>query len=728
MQLSIPATLLAICSLAATSCKDTEITEIENSAAIYIEGANSNKLSSGPQSTLIEQQSKSSINWQPWSSQVFTLAKQEKKTVLAFIGSSTNSYTKLILDDLARSNRTGKQINHNHICTLIDADIYPAQLILAEKLHTLSNQKLSNPIIIWYSHEGLPISWISIQQSQISRVNEMIQQTSHTIDTLWHDSSEYVLHNSRDSIAKLKSYINESQSVEALKASEMNRFARKLLANYDHNTGQIDNLPVYPPSEHLQLVSQLDEKKFPKLQDIAHDTIDQFIYSPMIDPISGGVYTRRLETTWDKPEFAKDLSTQAQTATALINAGQRFDHKRSIQQAKEILDFCDQQLLDPTTNLYKLAINHSVIDYVDSPDLWTADELKNILSEEEFRIISIAFDIRNLGNLPMIDDPRRQLYKQNSLGLRSSLEDIAYKLSIPQDKLNALYTSATKKIAKQKTSHKPDAQTSALVAAGPNIELATAYATLALRTNDELAEKKARELYDQIRQLFVKDNSISQAYFNGEDVGVPANANVYARMVKLALQMYQLTLEPNYLKHAVACQNQMRKNFYDQSISTMTESNSEDSPVPLQFGFNTMPNTRMRPSTHAISYSNLSTLLQLTGDVGYKNELDSVMPKINNSNGHSTAIYIDYLSAYYASQKPCVYFIGALTNDEQKAMHKFAIQSAVKVAKIHPDHPTHFHKQNTAAADIPNTAVVQKNGKTIGVASSLAELKKFLAE
>lgn len=647
---TLTATVSLVALVAFSSCKsdsgdDLTLDEFEETIPISTQ----NNLTD-TQSSLLQRQSTSAINWQPWSKEIFEEASQEKKTVFAFIGSGTDSHNIAALNRLNQSPQACATLNEHHINILVDSDIHPDLEFFAASLCLKSGTPVSTPLLVWFSLEGIPISWIPISHGQKYNIAEFISRTSNTVSHMWQDSPEYVLKNSREDFTRrMNSYLPEP-TLDEDKLLPL-RATRQAASLFDPTTATIDGMGKMSIARYIKLLTtasrhpDLSEAQSQRYLKIAGLTADSMLLRGLIDPLDGGVYSGIERSTTALPIFSKKLRTQAYSMDALYSLYQVTQTPRYLKAADSILQYTLNQLAQPDGS-YSLGIIYDSPNLQDNPCTWTLEELEAALTPEEMKLCALAFGIKGLGNIPLEDDPDRAYFRQNTLTWKLDQKELAQQSGLSSTTLDQTLSSITKKLAKLRTEKKPAPLHEKLSTADSMALLASSYVKAYQATKDPKHLERAAQTLSFIRNT-LQDSSetLYQASFNGKRLDHTARGIAFANVCQAALDLHEATQDSNWLKYASKTHQNMSKHLGSTLNYHITESDGTDYPYPLTpYQHLTFP-ALDNGNTWAIAYSNAKRLSKLQPSDELQKQSNSLEAVLLSALKTSPLASIDFLTA-----------------------------------------------------------------------------------
>lgn len=728
----LSATFAVCVCLGSSACRSKNISQNPDAEdkVSYIAEIHQNNLGNN-QSDFIAAQANSPIHWQQWDKTSFTHAASERKTVLALIGSGTNPNTLDLLRRINQSHTLCSLLNKHHVNILIDANIHSDLALLANNLCQVRNARISAPLLVWFSYEGYPISWTSVGFGKNQNMEDILIRMSSTVYQLWRDSPEYVLQNSRDDYQRIKKTSSpKPPSTTPAITNEVIKTIRQAASLFDPTSGTVDGIGHFSPARYLDVIlTASDHPDISKIQrqhylDIATRMADHTLVRGLNDPLDGGVFAGVQRNTCDLPNFSKNLGDQSKALKTLYSLYQKSGNIKFLKTADNIVTYIENNLALPD-NSYALGIIYGSTVAQDSPCTWTLEEIETALTKEEIRICTIAFGLRGLGNIPLIDDPDRSYFRKNTLTWKLPPEELASRTSLDIPTLNQKLESITKKLAKLRAEKLDKPFIEHLSTSAATAELVSAYATAFRVTGDNNHLQRAIKALNYIKNHLIDDNgNLLVASYNGKPSSYRARAIDHALVCQAALDLHECTANPTWLELGRNIHNQMTNRFGNESNSFIKEHTG--SHYPLTYG-SFRPFTLISfdtPSTWALASSNALRLSLLAGGEEYKalktqrKTLSGIMSPIANK---LVLPSLDFLRTDTRLQFKQIYIKAPASS----ALFKRALDKACIIIPVN-DHGTYPELGIQPTQISPGSAVVISRGTPLGTASNKEELDKLL--
>src|SRR5690348_12537263 len=210
---------------------------------------------------------------------------------------------------------------------------------------------------------------------------------------------------------------------------------------YDAEHGGFGSAPKFPHPSALDLLMQrYTENHDAKLLEIVSGTLEKMAKGGIYDQLAGGFHRYSVDEHWIVPHFEKMAYDNSELLKNYVHAYQAFGDDEFARVARDIMRWMDEWLSDRERGGF-YASQDADYSLDDDGDYftWTLDEAAEVLSENELKVAQLYYDINQVGE--MHHNPAK-----NVLYVRAPVEQIAVRLGMPPDRVQALLASAREKL------------------------------------------------------------------------------------------------------------------------------------------------------------------------------------------------------------------------------------------------------------------------------------------
>ena len=351
----------------------------------------------------LQQHKDNPIHWQEYSDEVIQYAKSTNKPIFISVGYSACHWCHVMASEAFSDDIIADFLNKNFICIKVDKELRP----------DIDNYLMSY-ISKTQGHGGWPLNviltpdinpFIAFTYLPINEKNGL----PPLIDVL--NFSLDIFTNNKSSIKDYNIDNMVSESVEESKVIDM------ISSSFDEFAGGFGIEPKFPPHNTLLfLLSYYEKSKDDKIKAMIEKTLDMIILRGLHDHLQGGFFRYCVDPSWSIPHFEKMLYDQAMLLWVFSSSYRLFNKDEYKIVADNIVKCLDGSFLDD--GMYYSAIDADTDNHEGLTYLWSVDELKKVLSVDEFIKFSEVYELNN-----NFDDKIHLIKKENKF-----LPDIENKL------------------------------------------------------------------------------------------------------------------------------------------------------------------------------------------------------------------------------------------------------------------------------------------------------------
>ncbi|GAX60623.1 highly conserved protein [Candidatus Scalindua japonica] len=438
------------------------------------------------------------------------------------------------------------------------------------------------------------------------------------IKEIWETQHDEIL-KSADQITEKLNMIAQNTAGEELGKSTLQSAYEQLSGRYSEQYGGFGNAPKFPsPQNLLFLLRYWQSTKEEKALRMVVKTLQSMQNGGIYDHIGFGFHRYSTDSHWLVPHFEKMLYDQAMLAMAYIEAFQATGIKEFEVTAKEIFTYVLRDMTDPKGGFYSAEDADS--EGVEGKFyVWTEDEIRQVLKEEEADLIINMYSIDKTGNFR--DEASGENTGTNILHLEKTLTEAAFKNKESLDVLQMRVETARQKLFayrnKRVHPHKDDKILTdwnglmiAALAKGAQVFDEPKYAEAAKRAADFIFTDMRRE-----------DGRILHRYREGH-AAILANVDDYSFLIWGLLELYETLFDVHYLQMALDLNSEMIKYFWDEKDGGFyfTADDAEELIVRQKEIYD-----GAIPSGNSVAVSNLFRLSRITADTGLEKKADKIM-------------------------------------------------------------------------------------------------------
>ena len=378
------------------------------------------------------------------------------------------------------------------------------------------------------------------------------------IAELWKNNRGRALNAAEGVISGLKDVLCPTPGVTP--DSEIaDRAFEQMCESFDGRYGGFGGAPKFPTPGHiLFLLKYWWMTGSHEALSMAEMTLQNICRGGVYDHVGHGFHRYSTDEMWLVPHFEKMLYDQALLAMAYTEAFQATGKAEYKETARQVLNYVLRDMANKDGAFFSA-------EDADSEGeegrfyTWTVDELKTVLDETGFRIVSDVFQISDAGNLP--GDTGRMMGR-NILHMETPLPLIADRLKVPPDELSAALERVRLTLFEARNTRDRPKRDEKILTDWNGLmiaSLAKASAVFGEPGFALAAESAARFILNTLRE---KDGQLLHS-FSGGNAGIAGTIDDYAFFLWGLLELYQATFKVSYLSEALKLAEEMISLFWD---------------------------------------------------------------------------------------------------------------------------------------------------------------------
>jgi len=489
------------------------------------------------------------VNWMPFGEAAFEKAKKENKLILISIGYAACHWCHVMEHESFEDTVVAKIMNDNFVCIKVDREERPD----VDNIYMTAVQLITGrggwPLNAFTLPDGRPVYGGTYfpRENWIEVLNSLSSQYKTKPDKF----IEYAV--------QLEAGIKKANLIEVVEgspefdSSTLNEMALNWSRNFDKKDGGMNYAPKFPiPNNLLFLLRYGAIMHDQKAIDHVKLTLDKMAYGGIYDQVGGGFARYSTDMKWKVPHFEKMLYDNAQLISLYSEAYQATKNPLYRDIVYQTIEFTNRELSNPNGGFY------SSLDADSEGEegkfyVWSKPELNKLLSEKEFEVAEIYFNLNNKG-----------LWENNNYILLRDENDtiVAEKLNITPDQLSIHVESIRKKlINKRKERIRPGLDDKILTSW--NALMIKGYSDAArVFDNREFLEKSEEQMRFILEKQLREDGGLNHNYKEGTS-NINAYLEDYATVIEALIDLYQTTFNEDYLKKANRLTQYTIKHFYN---------------------------------------------------------------------------------------------------------------------------------------------------------------------
>ena len=493
------------------------------------------------------------VDWYEWGEEALSRAKSENKPLLISIGYSSCHWCHVMERESFMDPEAAALMNENFICIKVDREERPdIDNIYLRASQLLNGGEAGWPLNAFALPDGKPFfagtyyskeNWMNllkqITDSYNNKTNKvMLQANSITFGMIDSDSLLLMGHDGRNGV-------NRDLYQDLFKSA---------YKEIDPVNGGMRGATKFPTPSLWEFFLQYHYLTGSKdALDVTVNTLTKMARGGINDHLGGGFARYATDSNWRVPHFEKMLSDNAQLISLYAHAYQltRNEYFRMI--ASEIIVFVEKELAAPGGGYYS-SVNADSDGEEGRFYAWSHSELRGILDEKSFDLISSYFNITEAGNW---EKDRNILYATEDPAAFASDRGLT------ETEFNRLLLQSKKvllAVRNKRTRPRVDDK----VLTSWNALLLKAYADAYAAFGSDALLEKALAIGKLVQEKMVGDEGrLCRNLWLGKP-STEAFLDDYAFLAKALIRLYEVSFDKQWLTLAEKITGYAVENFYDQ--------------------------------------------------------------------------------------------------------------------------------------------------------------------
>jgi len=546
------------------------------------------------------------VDWFPWSDEAFAKAMKEDKPIFLSIGYSTCHWCHVMERESFENQHIAKLMNEVFINIKVDREERPDIDSLYMSVAQMMTGSGGWPLTILLQPDKQPFFAATYipPESRFGRIG--MKELIPEIQRLWKQDRERLETISNNILASLKTLALGSAGSELGEGILEIAFDR-LRERFDDQYGGFGFRPKFPsPHNLLFLLRYWKRSQNGDALRMVEKTLQAMRLGGIFDHVGFGFHRYSTDPKWLLPHFEKMLYDQAMLTIAYAEAYQATRKDEYAQTVREIFTYILGDMTSPLGGFYSAEDADSEGEegkfYV-----WSEQEVCEILTKKEADVFLSVFNFEPQGNF--LEEATGKQMGTNIPHLNRPLSEEAKARKITEKALWKLLERARQKLlavrGQRVHPHKDDK-----ILVDWNGLMIAALAKAARILGEPKFTLAARQAADFIFKEMYKERRLVHRLRNGEAV-IPAFLDDYAFMIWGLLELYETTLESEFLEKAIALNDVLLTHFWDEKEGGFffTADDAESLLVRKKDAYD-----GAIPSGNSVAMLNLLRLARITAD------------------------------------------------------------------------------------------------------------------
>jgi len=389
------------------------------------------------------------VDWYPWGEEAFEKAKKEDKPIFLSIGYSTCHWCHVMEEESFEDEEVAAVLNDTFVPIKVDREERPDVDNIYMSVCQMMSGRGGWPLNVLLTPDRRPF-YATTYLPKRGRMKRMgVMELAERVGELWADDRESLLADA-DKITDALKDASERTPDGSMPGTEVLTRAFDTLSNrFDEVKGGFGSQPKFPsPHNLLFLLREYDRTGDERALDMVTKTLDSMRLGGIFDHVGFGFHRYSTDRHWLLPHFEKMLYDQAMLMLAYTEAYQVTGNDRYAETATDIHRYLVRDMQSREGGFFSAEDADSLTPEGEREEgafyVWTTDELREVLDEDDAEWVIEVFQARDGGNYA--DESTGKKTGGNILHLTRSLEEVAEEESKDGEDLQRRWTRIRRRL------------------------------------------------------------------------------------------------------------------------------------------------------------------------------------------------------------------------------------------------------------------------------------------
>ncbi len=604
------------------------------------------------------------VDWYPWGNEAFEKAKKENKPIFLSIGYSTCHWCHVMEHESFEDPEVAKLMNEVFVSIKVDREERPD----IDNIYMTVCQMMTGgggwPLTIVMTPDMKPFfsGTYFPKESRYGRIGfiELIKN----IDRAWKTQREQVDENAEQITSYLKQNSINDEGTDIPQAVFQETF-KYYSERFDEKYGGFNISPKFPSPHNLLFLLRYHKKTGEeRALEIVKKTLVEMRKGGIFDHIGYGFHRYSTDQKWLLPHFEKMLYDQAMMVHAYVEAYQATKNESFKSTAEQIIEYVLRDMTSPEGGFYSA-------EDADSEGIegkfyvWTTDEVKAILGDEDGELFCKVFNFSEDGNYE--EESARAKNGTNIPHLTHSIEEVVKESGLEFNLLINKLNKARLTLFAAREQRVHPAKDDKILTDWNGLMISALAKAGKVFDNDEFIAAAAKAVNFINNKLKSADGKLIHRYRDGESK-LDATLDDYAFNIWGLLELYEATFDLPYLTLAIELNNILMKHYWDNLNGGFF--------FTPDFGENLLVRTKeiydsAIPSGASVMMNNLVRLGRITSNEEYEKAADKLSKSFSENVQKAPQAFTHFLSGLDFAKGPSFeLLLAGKTIDELKLFTK----------------------------------------------------------
>jgi len=597
------------------------------------------------------------VDWYPWGEEALEKAKAEDKPILLSIGYSSCHWCHVMAHESFEDEGIARLMNENFVNIKVDREERPDLDAIYMRAVVAMTGRGGWPLTAFLTPEAEPFFGGTYFPPQDRHGLPSFRRVLQSVSQAYRERQDDILRSAQGILAHIvEQDVSPGVPEAGLSLTTLDEAVRTLSQRFDATHGGFGAAPKFPQAMNLDFLLR-DYHRSGNLQAlrIVERTLEKMAQGGIYDQLGGGFHRYSVDDRWLVPHFEKMLYDNALLSRLYLRAYQATGKPLYRRIVEETLEYVSREMTSPEGGFYSAQDADSEGEE-GKFFVWTSDEIKAVLGEEEGTLFNQYFAVSEEGNFE----------GKNVLSIPRYPDVVAHLAGVSVERLEDVVARGRRQLFTAREGRVRPGRDEKVITSWNGLMLASLAEAARILDREEHRQTAVRNADFLLHELR-RDGRLLRTYKDGQ-AKVQGYLEDYAFLSDGLLALYEATFDEKWFLEARALADAMISRFKDQSGAGFYDTDGEEALI-----------TRPRswedsaiPAGNSMAADVLLRFAALTGETGYEKVAVDILRTVSHGAAGYPSAFGHLLSVlnFHLSPPEEIAIVGDATADDTRALLK----------------------------------------------------------
>ncbi|KAK5640835.1 hypothetical protein RI129_009382 [Pyrocoelia pectoralis] len=527
------------------------------------------------------------VDWYPWGQEAFDKAKKENKLIFLSVGYSTCHWCHVMEKESFESESVAEIMNKHFVNIKVDREERPDVDRLYMSFIQASTGSGGWPMSVFLTPDLEPLAGGTYFPPDDMFGRPGFKTVLKNIAEQWKTKQTAIANSGKHTLEVLKKVsereFSATQQIEVPSSDAGTKCIQQLTRSYETEYGGFSRAPKFPQPCNFNFLFHVysrnkDSEQGKHVLEMCLYSLKKMAYGGIHDHVNCGFARYSVDKKWHVPHFEKMLYDQGQLVVSYCDAYVVSKDKFYSDIVDDILAYVSRDLSHPLGGFYGAedADSYPTFGAKHKEEgafcVWEFGEIQSLLKgDRDVEIFCYHYNVKPDGNVNPAQDPHGELKKKNVLIVSGSFEATAEKFHITIPELKEILERCHKVLYDERQK-RPKPHVDTKIVTSWNGLMISGFAKAGFVLKNQSYINRAISAANFIRKYLYNETekTLIRCCYKGDEgevtqISTPIDGFLddYAFLIRGLLDLYEGSLDSDWLQWAESLQEQQDRRFWD---------------------------------------------------------------------------------------------------------------------------------------------------------------------